>query len=155
MGTVSKNQQHRAFFTVAATKHWTFTANLQNIFERSTRIEQESALLIRMISDNAKIGTGLLALGIGFLFLGMLFLFDSAMLALGDVLFLLGLTMTIGTWMRSRIVRGSDSIGSLLTGRSTLPFHACSLQARVELCVFSRGRTVYAALFHSLVESCL
>jgi Got1/Sft2-like family len=50
-----------------------------------------------MISDNAKIGTGLLALGVLFLFLGMLFLFDSAMLALGDILFLLGLTLTIGT----------------------------------------------------------
>ena len=49
-----------------------------------------------MISDNAKIGTGLLALGIVFLFLGMLFLFDSAMLALGDILFLVGLTLTIG-----------------------------------------------------------
>lgn len=49
-----------------------------------------------MISDNAKIGTGLLALGIVFLFLGMLFFFDSAMLALGDVLFLIGLTLTIG-----------------------------------------------------------
>lgn len=49
-----------------------------------------------MISDNAKIGTGLLALGVLFLFLGMLFFFDSAMLALGDVLFLTGLTLTIG-----------------------------------------------------------
>jgi hypothetical protein len=31
-----------------------------------------------------------------FLFLGIIFLFDSALLALGDVLFLTGLTMTIG-----------------------------------------------------------
>ena len=90
-----------------------------------------------MISDNAKIGTGLLALvrtshtshitvdlifnsvrinyvssfvlhntilflllllqGMTLLFLGMLFMFDSAMLALGDILFLMGLTLTIGT----------------------------------------------------------
>lgn len=49
-----------------------------------------------MISDNAKIGTGLLFLGCVFLFLGVIFLFDSALLALGDVLFLTGLTMTIG-----------------------------------------------------------
>jgi hypothetical protein len=55
-----------------------------------------------MISDNTKIGTGLLFLGCVFLFLGCLFLFDSAMLALGDVLFLAGLTMTIGF---SRTVR--------------------------------------------------
>ena len=51
-----------------------------------------------MISDNAKIGTGLLGLGIAFLFLGILFFFDSAMLALGDVLFLSGLTLTIGEY---------------------------------------------------------
>jgi len=31
-----------------------------------------------------------------FLFLGVIFLFDSALLALGDILFLTGLTMTIG-----------------------------------------------------------
>jgi len=51
-----------------------------------------------MVSDNTKIGTGLLFLGVVFLFLGVLFLFDSAMLALGDILFLTGLTMTIGEY---------------------------------------------------------
>jgi hypothetical protein len=34
--------------------------------------------------------------GMVLLFLGMLFMFDSAMLALGDILFLMGLTLTIG-----------------------------------------------------------
>ena len=55
-----------------------------------------------MFSDNTKIGTGLLFLGCIFLCLGVLFFFDSAMLALGDILFLAGLTMTIGL---SRTVR--------------------------------------------------
>lgn len=55
-----------------------------------------------MFSDNTKIGTGLLFLGCVFLFLGCVFLFDSAMLALGDILFLTGLTLTIGV---SRTVR--------------------------------------------------
>lgn len=55
-----------------------------------------------MFSDNTKIGTGLLILGCIFLFLGCLFLFDSAMLALGDILFLTGLTLTIGV---SRTIR--------------------------------------------------
>lgn len=55
-----------------------------------------------MVADNTKIGTGLMFLGCCFLFLGCLFLFDSAMLALGDVLFLSGLTLTIGI---SRTIR--------------------------------------------------
>lgn len=55
-----------------------------------------------MVSDNTKLGTGLLFLGCIFLFLGVLFMFDAAMLALGDVLFLVGLTFTIGV---SRTVR--------------------------------------------------
>ena len=41
--------------------------------------------------------TYILTQGCLFLFLGVIFLFDSAMLALGDILFLTGLTMTIGT----------------------------------------------------------
>jgi len=55
-----------------------------------------------VLSDNTKIGTGLLFLGCIFLVLGMLFFFDSALLALGDILFLSGLTMTIGV---SRTIR--------------------------------------------------
>jgi len=55
-----------------------------------------------MFSDNTKIGSALLFLGCVFLFLGCLFLFDSAMLALGDILFLTGLLLTIGV---SRTVR--------------------------------------------------
>lgn len=55
-----------------------------------------------MFADNTKIGTGLMFLGMVFLFLGTIFLFDSAMLALGDILFLTGLTLTIGV---SRTIR--------------------------------------------------
>lgn len=45
------------------------------------------------VSDNRKIGTGLLALGGIFLFLGVLFFFDAGLLAIGE-LFALGLTFT-------------------------------------------------------------
>ena len=55
-----------------------------------------------VFSDNTKIGTGLLFLGCVFLFLGVIFFFDAAMLALGDILFLTGLTLTIGV---SRTIR--------------------------------------------------
>jgi hypothetical protein len=50
-----------------------------------------------MFSDNTKIGSGLLFLGCIFLFLGCLLFFDSAMLAIGDILFLTGLVMTFLT----------------------------------------------------------
>ena len=36
--------------------------------------------------------------GVALLLLGILFFFDPALLALGDVLFLIGLTLTIGKW---------------------------------------------------------
>mmetsp|Transcript_1577 Transcript_1577/g.2224 ORF Transcript_1577/g.2224 Transcript_1577/m.2224 type:complete len:140 (+) Transcript_1577:147-566(+) len=68
-----------------------------------------------MISDNAKIGTGLLALGVCFLFLGMIFLFDSAMLAIGDVLFLMGLTLTIGPSRTLRFFSRKDRLRGIIS----------------------------------------
>ncbi|EQC35402.1 hypothetical protein SDRG_07112 [Saprolegnia diclina VS20] len=49
-----------------------------------------------MMDDNRKIGTLLLGVGFLFLFLGVMLFFDAALLAIGDVLFLSGLAMTIG-----------------------------------------------------------
>jgi len=61
-----------------------------------------------MISDNTKIGTGLLFLGCIFLFLGVLFLFDTTLLAMGDILFLVGLTLTIGVSRTRRFFSRRD-----------------------------------------------
>uniref|UniRef100_A0A7S2EYM6 Vesicle transport protein n=1 Tax=Trieres chinensis TaxID=1514140 RepID=A0A7S2EYM6_TRICV len=67
-----------------------------------------------MVSDNTKIGTGLLFLGCVFLFLGVLFLFDSALLALGDLLFLTGLTLTIGVSRTIRFFSRRDRIRGIV-----------------------------------------
>ena len=40
-----------------------------------------------VLSDNQKIGIGLITIGLGFLMLGCLMLFDRAMLAIGNILF--------------------------------------------------------------------
>lgn len=68
-----------------------------------------------MFSDNTKIGTGLLFLGCVFLFLGCLFLFDSAMLALGDILFLTGLTLTIGVSRTMRFFSRPDRMRGIIS----------------------------------------
>mmetsp|Transcript_10132 Transcript_10132/g.21660 ORF Transcript_10132/g.21660 Transcript_10132/m.21660 type:complete len:142 (+) Transcript_10132:192-617(+) len=67
-----------------------------------------------MVSDNTKIGTGLMFLGFTFLFLGILFLFDSALLALGDILFLTGLTLTIGVHRTLRFFSRRDRLRGIL-----------------------------------------
>ena len=67
-----------------------------------------------MISDNTKLGTGLLFLGCVFLFLGCIFLFDSAMLAIGDILFLVGLTLTIGVSRTLRFFSRPDRMRGIV-----------------------------------------
>ena len=68
-----------------------------------------------MFSDNTKIGTGLLFLGCVFLFLGVIFFFDSAMLALGDILFLTGLTLTIGVSRTLRFFSRPDRMRGIIS----------------------------------------
>jgi len=48
------------------------------------------------LSDNQKIGLMMTGLGLAFLLLGMLLLFDSGLLAIGNVLFLVGLALLVG-----------------------------------------------------------
>ncbi|XP_026807899.1 vesicle transport protein GOT1B [Rhopalosiphum maidis] len=48
------------------------------------------------ITDLQKIGVGLAGFGISFLFLGMLLLFDKGLLAIGNILFIVGLSCVIG-----------------------------------------------------------
>jgi hypothetical protein len=49
-----------------------------------------------MLSDNQKVAIVVIGLGALFLMLGVLLLFDSGLLAIGNVLFLVGMTMLNG-----------------------------------------------------------
>jgi hypothetical protein len=66
------------------------------------------------MNDNVKIGTGLLFLGCVCLMLGIMFFFDSALLALGDLLFLTGLTMTIGVSRTIRFFSRKDRLRGIV-----------------------------------------
>jgi hypothetical protein len=51
---------------------------------------------IMVLDDNQKIGVGLITLGLGFVVLGVILFFDAAMIAIGNILFLVGLCFSIG-----------------------------------------------------------
>ncbi|XP_055009492.1 golgi transport 1Ba isoform X1 [Boleophthalmus pectinirostris] len=48
------------------------------------------------LTDSQKIGMGLTGFGVFFLFFGMILFFDKALLAIGNVLFVVGLAFVIG-----------------------------------------------------------
>ncbi|GAB5589344.1 Golgi Transport [Umbelopsis nana] len=65
------------------------------------------------LSDTQKIGAGLTAFGTFFMLLGIMMLFDAGLIAIGNVLFLSGITVIIGPrstllfFMRREKVRGT------------------------------------------------
>lgn len=54
------------------------------------------------VTDFQKIGIGLSGFGITFLFLGILLFFDKGLLAIGNILFIVGLTIVIGLQRTAR-----------------------------------------------------
>jgi vacuolar-type H+-ATPase subunit I/STV1 len=66
-----------------------------------------------MMDDRRKIGVGLTGFGFLFTFLGVVFFFDKGLLAMGNILFVAGVAMTIGTqatirfFLRPKNHRGS------------------------------------------------
>lgn len=48
------------------------------------------------LTDSQKIGIGLTGFGVFFLFFGMILFFDKALLAIGNILFVVGLAFVIG-----------------------------------------------------------
>ncbi|KAI8099813.1 putative GOT1-membrane protein required for ER to Golgi transport [Halteromyces radiatus] len=50
-----------------------------------------------MWTDSQKIGVALTAFGVFFMFLGVITFFDAGLLAIGNILFITGIPLTIGT----------------------------------------------------------
>eukprot|EP00037_Helgoeca_nana_P005287 m.50521 g.50521 ORF g.50521 m.50521 type:complete len:139 (+) comp16321_c1_seq1:99-515(+) len=48
------------------------------------------------VSDTQKIGIGLIGFGLTFLLLGVMLLFDSVLLAMGNIMFITGVSLLIG-----------------------------------------------------------
>lgn len=69
------------------------------------------------MNDRKKIGIGLTGFGVFFTFLGVIFLFDKGLLAMGNILFLSGLGLTIGLkstmqfFMKPQNFKGTFSFG--------------------------------------------
>lgn len=69
------------------------------------------------MNDRKKIGIGLTGFGVFFTFLGVIFLFDKGLLAMGNILFMSGLGLTIGLkstlqfFMKPQNFKGTFSFG--------------------------------------------
>ncbi|CAA2933394.1 vesicle transport GOT1-like [Olea europaea subsp. europaea] len=69
------------------------------------------------MNDRKKIGLGLTGFGVFFSFLGVIFFFDKGLLAMGNILFFSGVTLTIGLkssaqfFMKRSNFKGTVSFG--------------------------------------------
>ncbi|THG06276.1 hypothetical protein TEA_006051 [Camellia sinensis var. sinensis] len=76
-----------------------------------------TCLLCPILSAPVEIGLGLTGFGIIFTFVGILLFFDKGFLAMGNILFLSGVTLTIGVkstlqfFMKRQNFKGSVSFG--------------------------------------------
>lgn len=85
-----------------------------------------------MLDDRRKIGVALTGLGFLLLFAGVIFLFDRGLLAMGNVLFLVGVALTIGPkstikfFMRPKNFKGTGfflvGIGLVVWGWTIIGF---------------------------------
>ncbi|XP_020581259.1 vesicle transport protein GOT1-like isoform X2 [Phalaenopsis equestris] len=105
------------------------------------------------VNDTKKIGIGLTGFGVFFSFLGIIFFFDKGLLAMGNILFLAGLMLTIGLkstmqfFVKPKNYKGTASFGSglflILVG---WPFFGMILEAYGFIVLF-RGFWPTAAVF--------
>ncbi|KAI8067985.1 putative GOT1-membrane protein required for ER to Golgi transport [Gongronella butleri] len=68
------------------------------------------------MSDSQKIGAALTGFGVFFMFLGVMSFFDAGLLAIGNILFIAGITLTIG------VRRSSDFFTQRSRLRGTICF---------------------------------
>ncbi|KAL3850389.1 hypothetical protein ACJIZ3_012271 [Penstemon smallii] len=80
--------------------------------------ESESAKMMSLeMNDRKKIGLGLTGFGVFFSFLGIIFFFDKGLIAMGNILFVSGVTLTIGLkssaqfFMKRSNFKGTISFG--------------------------------------------
>lgn len=103
-----------------------------------------------MLDDRKKIGIGLSGFGVVFTFLGLIFFFDRGLLAIGNLMFLSGVALTIGPratlrfFMRKKNWKGS---GFFLAGVLTVLYG----WAVVGMCLESYGFWVLFSAFFPTV----
>jgi hypothetical protein len=108
----------------------------------------EVVLVSKMVSfemnDLQKIGIGLTGFGVFFSFLGIIFFFDKGLLAMGNILFLSGLGLTIGLkstlqfFTKPKNYKGTISFGAgLLLVLIGWPFFGMLLEAYGFIVLFS------------------
>ncbi|XP_009125411.1 vesicle transport protein GOT1 isoform X10 [Brassica rapa] len=78
----------------------------------------KEAMMSFEMNDRKKIGLGLTAFGVFFSFLGIMFVFDKGLLAMGNILFISGVSLTIGLkstmqfFTKRQNYKGTISFGS-------------------------------------------
>merc|ERR1711970_1037330 len=58
--------------------------------------DRREAMEYFAVDDKKKIGGGLTGFGLFFMFMGVMFFFDRSLLAMGNILFLSGVTLLVG-----------------------------------------------------------
>ncbi|XP_020679742.1 vesicle transport protein GOT1 isoform X1 [Dendrobium catenatum] len=104
------------------------------------------------LNDTKKIGIGLTGFGVFFSFLGIIFFFDKGLLAMGNILFIAGLMLTIGLkstmlfFAKPKNYKGTISFGVgfflLLIG---WPFFGMILEAYGFIVLFSSSSLAEAS----------
>ncbi|KAG9342355.1 hypothetical protein JZ751_016857 [Albula glossodonta] len=69
---------------------------VENCVESFNVASCRSAARMISLTDSQKIGMGITGFGVFFLFFGMILFFDKALLAIGNILFVVGLSFVIG-----------------------------------------------------------